>query len=220
MTKRLPAAAVVAGLTVALAHATPHEPQGRATGSDCVTIGKPKPDLVYTYRHVESTGNSTETTQQWESVTETGSRVKITGPAGSMSQVNEHRIVDDVAVLQRTTKLDAYGTPSESTAFSPGLISDPAFRACAGRSWTIASVAATFRSSRIKATSATPAGTLRIVALRERITVPAGTFDTVRYVRTSQSTDEYWKSLEHGVIVKHTATVNGQLVTETLVSIK
>jgi hypothetical protein len=219
MTRSLPSVVAIAGLAGALMQAAPHE-QGRASGSDCVTIGRPKPDLVYTYRHVESTGNSTQTTQQWESVTETGSRVKITGPAGNMSQVNEHRIVDDVAVLYRTTKLDAFGQPAESTSFSPGLISDPAFRACASRTWTIASVAATFRSSRIKATSATPAGTLRIVALRERVTVAAGSFETVRYVRTSQSTDEYWKSLEHGVIVKHTATVNGQLVTETLVQIK
>lgn len=220
MRRLLLGAVLTAALGVVMVQAGIHERQDRAASSDCVTIGKPNPQKVYVYRHVESTGNSTETTQQWESVTETGSRVKITGPSGRMSQVNEHRIVDDVAVLHRTTKLDAFDQPAESTSFSPGLISDPAFRACAGRTWTIASVAATFRSSRIKATSATPAGTLRIVALRERTTVPAGTFQTVRYVRTSQSRDEYWKAIEAGVIVKHTATVNGQLVTETLVAIK
>jgi len=50
--------------------------------------------------------------------------------------------------------------------------------------------------------------------------VPAGQFNTVHYIRTSQSTDEYWKSLDHGVVVKHMATVRGAVVTEVLVSIK
>jgi hypothetical protein len=39
-------------------------------------------------------------------------------------------------------------------------------------------------------------------------------------VRTSQSRDEYWKSLEHGVIVRHVATLPNSVVTEELVSIK
>jgi len=42
----------------------------------------------------------------------------------------------------------------------------------------------------------------------------------VRYVRTSQSTDEYWKSIEHGVIVKHTGTLPVGTVTDVLVSIR
>ena len=50
--------------------------------------------------------------------------------------------------------------------------------------------------------------------------MPAGTFDTVRYIRTSQSVDEYWKSIEHGVVVKHIATANGVTITETLTAIK
>ena len=50
--------------------------------------------------------------------------------------------------------------------------------------------------------------------------MPAGTFDTVHYVRTSQSTDDYWKSIEHGVIVKHTGTLPVGTVSETLVEIR
>jgi hypothetical protein len=48
-----------------------------------------------------------------------------------------------------------------------------------------------------------PNGVETITNLRSRQTVPAGTFDTVEYVRTSQSRDVYWKSTVHGVIVKH-----------------
>jgi len=99
-------------------------------------------------------------------------------------------------------------------------VGDPAFRACAGRSWTIPSVTASYQSGATKASAATPAGTLRIVAIREKVTVPAGTFDAVRYVRTSQSTDEYWKSTEHGVVVKHIGTLPNAVVTEELVAIK
>ena len=65
-----------------------------------------------------------------------------------------------------------------------------------------------------------PQGSLRITAIHEKVTVPAGTFDTVRYLRTSQSTDDYWKSIEHGVIVKHVATVAGNSVLEQLIAIK
>ena len=50
--------------------------------------------------------------------------------------------------------------------------------------------------------------------------MPAGSFDTVHYVRTSQSNDEYWKSIEHGVVVKHIATTPVGTVTEVLVEIR
>jgi hypothetical protein len=195
-------------------------PQGRAGAGDCVTIGTPKPTASYVIQHSESTGKSTTVTQVWESVTATGSRMKWTGPAGNWIQVTEHRIVDDVSVLDRTSKLDLNGTPTEVTSFRPGIVGDPAFRACAGRTWPIPAVTALFQSGTLKVTQQTPAGSLRIVSIRERVTVPAGTFDTVRYVRTSQSTDEYWKSIDQGVVVKHIGRVNAVTITETLTAIK
>jgi hypothetical protein len=109
----------------------------------------------------------------------------------------------------------------DATTFTPGLVSDPAFRACAGRSWPIRPVTATFQQSgQTNASAQTPAGTLRIISIHEAISVPAGSFDTVHYVRTSQSTDEYWKSIEHGVVVKHTGTLPVGTVSETLVEIR
>ena len=185
-----------------------------------MTIGKPKPTASYVIQHSESTGKTTTVTQVWESVTETGSRMKWTGPAGNWIQVTDHRIVDDVSVLDRTSKLDLNGTLTEVTSFRPGIVGDPAFRACAGRTWQIPAVTALFQSGTLKVTQQTPAGSLRIVSIRERVTVPAGTFDAVRYVRTSQSADEYWKSIDQGVIVKHIGKVNGVTITETLTAIK
>jgi len=195
--------------------------QGRAGGSDCVTIGRPKPTATYVMSHVENNGKSTTVSQVWERVDEKGSRLKWTGPTGSWLQINDHRIVDDVAVLDRTSKLGLNEVMIEATSFSrPGLVADPAFRACPGKAWQISAVTAFFQSGTLKVSSQTPSGALRIISVRERVTVPAGTFDAVHYTRTSQSVDEYWKSLEHGVVVKHLARVGGNAVTETLQSIK
>ncbi len=192
----------------------------QTTPANCVDIGTPTPAVVYTYQLTESTGGSSQTTRQWQAISPTGSRVRVTGRRGVEIQINEHHIVNDVAVIDRSTKTNAAGATIDATVFRPGIVGDPAFRACAGRSWPIPSVTAAYQSTGTKASAATPAGTMRIVALRERITVPAGTFETVRYVRTSQSVDEYWKSLEHGVIVKHVGTLPNAVVTEVLVSIK
>jgi hypothetical protein len=161
-----------------------------ALASDCVTIGKPGPSVGYTYEHTESTGGKSQYTSRWEEVTAAGSRVRTTRAGGTVVQVNEHHIVDDVMVLDRSTQLNGNGGVDGATAFRPGLVGDPAFRACAGRSWPIPPVTATYQSSQTTASSPTPPGTLRIIAINEKMTVPAGTFNTVHYVRTSQSTDE------------------------------
>ena len=214
-------AAAVCGLVRHSTLVASAPPQGKAAaGADCVTIGKPKPSVTYVVQHTESTGRSTQLTNVWESVTDTGSRVRIDGPTGVMFQVNEHHIADDVAVIDKTTKLDANGRVVETTTFRPGVVGDPAFRACAGRSWSIPPATATYQSPKINASATSPAGTLKIISIRERITVPAGTFEAVRYVRTSQSTDEYWKSIDHGVILKHIGTLPTGAVTDVLIAIR
>jgi len=194
--------------------------RAQAPPGDCVTIGTPKPSVTYVYQHAETNGRMTQVTNVWESVTDSGSRLRTDGPTGVTVQANEHRIVDDVAMIEKSTKLDERGGVIDTTLFRPGIVGDPAFRACAGRSWTIPAVTATYQSRQANASAPSPAGTLRILSIRERITVPAGTFDAVRYVRTSQSTDEYWKSIEHGVVVKHTGTLPVGTVTDVLVSIR
>ena len=213
-------AAVLVALATVAGSDTAASRQGKAGTGDCVTIGKPKPAAIYTYEHAESNGKTTQNTQQWESLTETGFRLRTTGPKGTEITVNEHRIVDDVALLDKTSKVTPLGAVIEATRFRPGLVTNPAFRACAGRTWKIESVSASYQSRQAAHSVSTPAGMLRIVTLRERITVPAGTFETVRYVRTSQSTDEYWKSIQDGVIVKHIGKLPNFTVTETLITIK
>ena len=156
---------------------------------DCVAIGTPDPSVGYTYDHVESTGGRSQYTDRWESVTPTGSRLRIEKPGETLIQTSTYRVVDDVAVMGRMTQASGNRVIG-STDFRPGLVADPFGRACAGRSWPIPSVTASFSGAQ-NATAETPAGTLTIVGIREKITVPAGTFDSVHYVRTSQSRDEY-----------------------------
>jgi hypothetical protein len=194
--------------------------QSANAAQDCVTIATPKPALGYTYQHSESTGKQTRYTDHWESVTETGSRVRTTRGGPASVQVNRHHIADDVAVLDESKRLNDQGGAVESTVFRPGIVSDPVFRACAGRSWRIPSVTASYRSQQTTASAASPAGTLKIVAIREMITLPAGTFATVHYVRTSQSVDDYWKSIEHGVVVKHIGKLPRAVVADVLIAIK
>ncbi len=184
---------------------------------DCVAIGTPDPSVGYTYDHVESTGGRSQYTDYWESVTPTGSRVRVEKPGDTLIQTSIYRVVDDVALLGRMTQAKGNRVIG-TTDFRPGLVADPFGRACAGRSWPIPSVTASFSGAQ-SASAATPAGTLTIIAIREKVTVPAGMFDTVHYVRTSQSRDEYWKSIQHGVVVKHIATVRGGTVTEVLAAI-
>jgi hypothetical protein len=195
-------------------------PGQRAGSADCVTIGRPRPTATYVYQHTEPDGRATRVTNVWQSLTDTGSRLRAEGPVGVFVQVNEYHIEDDVAVLDKSSKLGPDGSVLDTTIFRPGQISEPLFRACAGQSWTIRSVTATFQSGQANASAQTPPGTLKVHAIHERVSVPAGTFDTVHYARTSQSTDDYWKSIEHGVVVKHTAALPIGTVSEVLVEIR
>jgi len=191
-----------------------------ATAPDCVSIGKPRPSVGYTYELTQPAGVRSQFTSYWDDISETASRVRIVRANGTVIQANEHHIADDVLLLDKTSQLSATGAVVATTVFRPGLVGDTGFRACAGRSWPIPSVTASYQSSQTKASSPTPAGTLRIVAIHEAVTVPAGTFQTVHYIRTSQSTDEYWKAIDQGVVVKHVGTLPSAVVTETLVSVK
>ncbi len=202
----------------------PAPDQTRGPGGDCVTINKPNPSATFVIRHQDSSGAITEVTQQWEEITETISRHRVTRGRSTTVHVNRYRIVDDVAELDSMTTATG-SSVSGRTTFKPGLVSDPVFRACAGRSWPIPAVSASHEGQGARGTAMTPSGMLRIVAIRESVTVPAGRFDAVRYTRQTRgaagpTVDECWKSIEHGVIVKHTSKLPAGAVLEELIAIK
>lgn len=192
----------------------------------CVTIGTPKPDRGYTYRQTQSSGGMSEFTDWWEQFTKTGSRLLTTKgrtKGSGILTVNRHHIANDVLVLDSSSQ-SGPGAGGNSS-YRPGVVSNPAFRACERRNWGVPAVKVTNQSSQGTFSAMSDAGALKIVAIHEPITVPAGRFDTVHYVRNLNSRaglqlNEYWTSIEHGVVVKRMHTISGVVITATLQSIK
>lgn len=199
--------------------------------ANCVSIGKPKPNLSYTYRQTESGGNSSAFTDRWEQFTTTGSRLLTTKSSskgqGVLTTANRHRVVNDLLILDHSTQSGTEGGVriNNSTSYEPGVVAEPANRACAGRTWPIRAVNVTSQSAQGRFSGMSDPGTLKIIAIHESVTVPAGRFDTVHYKRTMNSAggpvvDEYWKSIEHGVTIKRVHTMPGRAVTAILHAIR
>jgi hypothetical protein len=200
---------------------------------DCVAIGAPKPNLTYVYRQTESTGNASEFSNRWESFTATGSRLHTTKNTprgrGTLTTVTEHHVTDDLLMIDRQTDTgtEAGARINNTTSFQrPGVVGGPAKRACRGRLWNFRAVTVTHHQSGGGPVSAqSEPGTLRVIDIRESVTVPAGRFDTVHYLRTvmgdtGRSLDEYWLSIEHGVMVKRNHTLPNATVAAVLQAIK
>ena len=197
----------------------------------CVTIGKPKPNLSYTYRQTESGGNSSAFTDHWEEFTATGSRL-LTKKSSSRGQgiittVNRHRVVNDLLILDHSSQTGTDGgiRIDNSSSYHPGVVADPANQVCEKQSWPIPAVNVTNVSAHGKFSAMSDAGTLKIIAIHESITVPAGKFDTVHYQRIMKTAqgpfmNEYWKSIADGVMLKRIHSFPGGGLTATLQAIK
>ncbi len=212
------AAIVLCGLPVAAAAAEP-----KLAPDSCVEFGKPKPTATFSYRRSQSPGGVTQYTHRWTEFTPERSSVAVV--RGKVNEVvtTRHRIEGDVTMIIATATRASDG--DSRTDFRPAAMGDPMFRACAGRGWKIRAVAATYTAGARVTTASTYAGTMRIESLRETIELPAGRFQCVRYTRTlatptGPSHDEYWKSIEHGVVVKQVSRLGGWTSTSELVAIK
>jgi hypothetical protein len=190
------------------------------SGGNCMTIARPDPSAAFVFRHTDTGGAVTEFTQQWKEFSETGSTARTTRRGVVTVQTTSYKIREDGVSL-----ISAMTNAGDSTQFNPAMIGDPVFRACAGLSWAIPVVRATYQGGGRSASAATQSGQLRIIAVNESVTVPAGTFRTVHYTRTmnlpkGQNVNQYWKSIEHGVVVRHIATLPNGRATEELIAIK
>lgn len=218
----LPVLAIAAAVLMPIAHA---QVQGAAAPAPaaCAAFGKPKPTTTYVYRRSDSNGTAAQYTQRWTEFTP--ERASVAVVRGKVNEVvtNKHKIQDDVSMIAATASRTSNG--SSRTDFRPALMGEPMFRACAGRTWKIKAVAATYTAGSQVSTASTFAGTMKIVSLRETIQVAAGRFECVRFTRTlatptGPSLDEYWKSIEHGVVVKQVSKVGGWTSTTELTAIK
>ena len=198
----------------------------QAAPTNCVALGSPKPAVLFSYRYADTTG-ATDYTNQWKQFSATGSELVTMRVNGLSTYSSKHTVANDVFVLESSSAsgTDPAGPFSNTMTYTPGAIGDPAFKACAGQKWQIPVVSATSASARGTFTFKTDPGAMTIVSINESVTVPAGTFNTVRYTKTMNSGrgqvfDEFWKSIEHGVTVKRNSTQPGGVATEVLVAIK
>ena len=204
---RAPATTALARAIFALAllGARPVVAEVAANAADCVRFGTPKPTATFVFRGRSSPGGSEDRSERWTEVTGTIVRVSVARGKVNEKVVNRYRLRDDVSWIDSTTS--SVSGVTSTTRFRPAALGEPHTRACAGRTWKIPAVAATYESGARVSVATTYAGTLRIVSLRESVTVPAGKFDCVHFSRTlatptGQSVDHYWKSIEHGVVIR------------------
>lgn len=224
------ASAIFAGGAAVRVFTHPREQQPPA--ADCVTIGAPRPEQVFSYRYTDSTGAASTFSHQWLQFTPTGTEMRLiqttAGGPGESVYRSSHHVTDDLFELERS---EAAGTSAgaafrNTVVYTPASMGDPAYRACAEKRWAVRAVSAAMSATPGgSATFTTDPGTIVILGVRESVTVPAGTFEAVRYVKRLRTArgdvvDEIWKSIAHGVTVRRNHAAPGVVATELLTSIK
>ena len=205
-----------------------------AAGS-CHTFGLVRSGLKATY-HATSPSGDADFTITWitDTPTFTHTTQKVTTAQGTSDA--ETRLDGEVFGTLRglkhlnvktTTQVPGFGgvTTETDIDFFPTLTQGPAAGWCVGNTWSVPAVTETI-------TTRTPVGqntqmittvasTGEVLAVGESVTVPAGTFQTVKYrgaivSGSSVQTAITWVSMQHNVVVRQdTLDANGA-VTSTL----
>jgi hypothetical protein len=217
---------VAAGANAALAAG--QAGSARAASASCVTTGTPPPAITYTYRTVQG-GTVSSSKFRWPEVTSEGSRLEVT-PAqlsrgqGRVLTTTKHRFENDLLLIDSytTSGTNAAGPFTTRTVHRPALVSGPALHVCRGQTWRSGPVQVT-TSVAGRATTDTVSVTGEVVSVHDRVSVEAGTFDTVHFRQTQTSSHssvrvEIWRSIEEGITVKMESTSGGATALQTLVS--
>ena len=215
--RRLAAAVLLAALGVLTASALARGEGGPRAGSgDCVTVGRPKLGVKYAFHFTDPAGTVSTSTTEYLAVSDTSVRLRLThsGAFGTVERVNDStvRVEDDLVVVEKmvSSGTNERGAFQNTVTFQPARIGDPASRVCSGRTWSIPSVAVSAVGSQGGSSEmTTDAGSGRVISVRESVTVPAGTFQTVHYQKISDGAhghvvEETWLSIADGVAVKYT----------------
>ncbi|HEX7707564.1 MAG TPA: hypothetical protein VF701_14000 [Thermoanaerobaculia bacterium] len=201
--------------------ATRSAPGGLPTGQ-CHTFAFPKAGTKATYVTASPQGNVNFTvTYISSSATQTKTTQAVTTPQGS-ADVETTIDTETIGSLQATkriltltsTTVPVFGklTTEVEITFAPSLTIGPSGGWCTGAKWTIPPVTQTIVT---RAPLAPPQTTIvttfqsegEVLAVGESITVPAGTFSTVKSKGTTSSGDTVspaisWMSMEHNVSVR------------------
>jgi hypothetical protein len=203
----------------------------------CHTFGFVKTGLKATYLSTTSSGNATYTvTYLKDTATQTKTSQIVSTPQGNATAVTT--IDGEVVGLLRgmkhidvttTITVPVLGTLTTEVDidFVPSLILGPAGGWCTDNTWDVAPVTETVVT---KAPFVTPVtsivttvgGTGKVLAVGENVTVPAGTFKTVKYesivlVNNTAQKSTTWASMDHAIVVKQESydPVSGAITTNT-----
>jgi hypothetical protein len=202
---------------------------GVVTPGPCHTFSLVKAGLKAGYVATTPSGSANFTiTYISDTPTQTKTTQVVSTPVGNANAVTT--IDGEVSGLLRgmkhidiTTSISGFTTEVDID-FVPSLILGPAEGWCVGNTWSVAPVTETIVT---KAPFVLPVTTIvttiggdgEVLAVGEMVTVPAGTFSTVKYrgITFANNTVQKsitWTSMEHSIVVKQDAfDANGVNVT-------
>lgn len=207
------------------------------TAPQCHTFGFVRAGLKASYISTTPTGSATFTiTYISDNATQTKTTQVVTTAQGNADAVTtltgesvgtlrgiKHIDVDTTITVPVLGKL----TTEINVDFVPSLIAGPLGGWCTGNTWNVAPVTETITSTipfgpvQPPIVKTTVGSTGEVLAVGESVTVPAGTFTTVKYkgvlVGETVQPAITWVSMEHNIVVKQDSLdpVTGAIVNAT-----
>jgi len=202
--------------------------------SGCHTFGLVRAGLKASYLSVAPGGNVTfQVTYISDTPTQTKTTQKVQSPSGNadVTTTLDGEIVGNLRGLKHikistTTTVPILGalTTDANLDFVPSLIAGPSAGWCTGATWTISPVTETLTTTGSlplpPVVVTTIASTGEVLAVNESLTVPGGTFNTVKYRSavvsgTSVQPAITWVSMTDNIVVKQDTIDAGGNVTST-----
>jgi hypothetical protein len=215
-------------------------PSNTQPSGNCFTFGFVKAGLKGTYLTTSPSGNVSFTiTWVSDTATQTVTTQKVTTPQATtdVDTTLDGEVVGPLRGLKHihvksTTPVPLLGSvvTDSDLDFVPSLIAGPAQGWCTGATWDVAATTETLRTTTLAGTQTTvqttAASTGEVLAVNESITVPAGTFRTVKYrgvivANNSAQTAITWTSMDDAIVVRQdTLDAGGNVTTTTTLQSK
>jgi hypothetical protein len=210
-------------------------PAAPGNSGNCHTFGFVRAGLKGSYLTTSPSGNVTYTiTWLSDTATQTVTTQKVTTPQAT-TEVETHLDGETVGPLRGLKHLYTKSTTPAPVIgsvvvevdidFVPSLIAGPAAGWCAGATWNVPPSTETITTKTAFGTQTqiqtTAASTGEVLAVNESITVPAGTFRTVKYRGTivadnNAQTAITWTSMPDAIVVRQdTLDSNGNVTSTT-----
>lgn len=213
----------------------PAAPQGPSGSGDCFTFGLVTPGTKGSYLSTTSGGNVTFTiTWLSDTLTQTKTTQHVVTPQATS---DVETTLDGVVqgnlrglkhfIVKTTTAVPILGNTvvEAEVDFAPAFVAGPAEGWCTGATWTVPATTETIVTRSIAGQTTqivtTVASVGSVLAVGEMVTVPAGTFRTVKYKSsivsgTSIQPAITWASMDRAIVVKQdTLDAAGNVTTTT-----